>query len=838
MRPTAGDRLGPYEIIGEIGAGGMGEVFRARDSRLHRDVAIKVLHQDAATDAQRVRRFEIEARAAGALNHPNILTLFDVGEHLGSPYVVTELLDGQDLRHRLQAGPMPVAEAVDMAAQTARGLAAAHDKGIVHRDLKPENLFVVSGGRVKILDFGIAKLIATDDGATQTAMPVTETGQTLGTAGYMAPEQVRGEDVSPATDLFALGTVLYEMLTGTRAFAGATRVDTLHAILRDEPAEIPASVGVPPAVDRILRRCLAKRPENRFHSAHDLAFALENLTAPASIIAQRSTTRSWQFARTAGLVAGGAIIAVAIATVWQKPERVAPTFTPVTARRQSVGFARFTPDPQTIVYDATQQEGAHELFSARVGSSDARAYGLQASVLAVSKSGELALLVKDPIGRARTLARLPLEGGSPREVAADVLGASWSPSGELAVHRVVNGVHRFEFPIGRVRAESAVGLGPFFSPSGDWLAFLMPDNSQPTLQLLDVSRSDPPRVVLHFKSAPSGVCWGANGNELFYMYADGLVSELRGVTTSGHDRLLLRLPGQYVLQDCRSDGAVLVERMNTSGEIAAITPESADPVDLSLLNDALVTDVSRDGRLILFAGGASGAYLRGTNVRQAPVKLGDGLPLNLSPDGLWALVEGSGEHVLLPTGAGQPRHLTSKPLIKAFPPEILRRSSFWMPDSKHIVFAASDGQTPNRCFMQSIDGDEPPRAITPTGVTFCTSPSPDGRRFFINRTTVFDLDRGEQRTLPGLTNAGEPVTWNDDGSAIFVTEAVSPSVSRIVRVDQPSGRRTAIRELRAAGPIGGAAGGIATVRMSADARTIAYTVNRYFSELMVIEGLK
>ena len=219
--------------------------------------------------------------------------------------------------------------------------------------------------------------------------------------------------------------------------------------------------------------------------------------------------------------------------------------------------------------------------------------------------------------------------------------------------------------------------------------------------------------------------------------------------------------------------------------------------------------------------------------RQAPVRLGDGLPLSLSPDGAWALVDGTEGHVLLPTGTRQPRRFPFQPLARVFP-----RSSFWTPDSTHFVFAASDGPGPARCFMQSVDREDAPRPVTPGGVAFCTAPSPDGRLFFINRTTVFDLERGEKRTLPGLTEAGEPVTWNDDGSAVFVTEAESPSVSRIVRVDQPSGRRTVIRELRAAGPIGGAAGGISTVRMSADGRTIAYTVNRYFSELMVIEGLK
>jgi serine/threonine protein kinase len=271
-----GTRIGPYEIVGWLGAGGMGEVYRARDSRLGREVAIKLITQALAQDAGRVHRFEQEARAAGQLNHPNILAIHDVGVHEGTPYLVCELLEGESLRARLQRGPLPPAKAVEFARQTADGLAAAHDMGIVHRDVKPDNLFVTKDGRIKILDFGIAKLtLRGEDVEGRTGQPTdTAEGAVFGSAGYMSPEQVRGEPVDQRSDIFNVGAILHEMLTGHRAFGGATAAEAMAAVLKDEPsAPLPASVQ--PALSRIVSRCLEKAREARFQSARDLAFGLE-----------------------------------------------------------------------------------------------------------------------------------------------------------------------------------------------------------------------------------------------------------------------------------------------------------------------------------------------------------------------------------------------------------------------------------------------------------------------------------------------------------------------------------------------------------------------------------
>src|SRR5438105_1904264 len=283
MTIDAGTKLGRYEIRSKIGAGGMGEVYRARDEKLNRDVAIKVLPILLSQDQDRLRRFEQEAQAAGALNHPNILAVHDVGMHDGAPYIVSELLEGEELREQLNDGSLPQRKALDYAQQIAQGLAAAHEQGITHRDLKPENLFVTTDGRVKILDFGLAKLrpLRNESVSSEidTRKQITDPGTVMGTVGYMSPEQVRGHEADHRSDIFSFGSILYEMLSGQRAFRRETMAETMTAILKEEPPELSetnAKISLP--LEKIVRRCLEKKPEGRFHSASDLAFALEALS--------------------------------------------------------------------------------------------------------------------------------------------------------------------------------------------------------------------------------------------------------------------------------------------------------------------------------------------------------------------------------------------------------------------------------------------------------------------------------------------------------------------------------------------------------------------------------
>jgi serine/threonine protein kinase len=287
MPLTAGAKLDGYEVVGLLGAGGMGEVYRARDPALKREVAIKILPSFVSQDPDRLHRFEQEAQAAAALNHPNILAVYRFSVFEDAPYLVSELLEGGTLRQLLQRGPLPVRKAIDYAVQIAHGLAAAHEQGIVHRDLKPENLFVTKDGRIKILDFGLAKLMQSQpdsDGSATALTARTDPGMVMGTAGYMSPEQVRGKAVDHRTDIFAFGAVLYEMLTGTRAFHRSTSAETMTAILNDDPPAISQLVPTtPPGLQRVVLRCLEKNPEQRFHSASDLAFALEALSESGSV---------------------------------------------------------------------------------------------------------------------------------------------------------------------------------------------------------------------------------------------------------------------------------------------------------------------------------------------------------------------------------------------------------------------------------------------------------------------------------------------------------------------------------------------------------------------------
>jgi len=381
MNFTPGSLLGPYEILAPLGAGGMGEVYRARDHRLARDVAVKVLHTRLATDADRLRRFEQEARAASALNHPNLLTVFDIGMQEDTPYLVTELLEGETLRQKVQEGAMTLRKALEIASQVAHGLAAAHERRIIHRDLKPENLFLMPDGRVKILDFGLAKLLPPQVPTTQmsespTATRATDPGVILGTVGYMSPEQVRGETADHRSDLFALGCILYEMLAGQRAFHRQTAAETMTAILKEDPISLAdLKPEIPPTFVRVVERCLAKRPEDRFQAAADLAFALETVTGsstaavPALPLGRPQRRGAWLLLR------GITFLAVAIMTaigVWNlkpssppasiRPTRIALAL-PVEERLSPLNIPAFSlsPDGTQLAYTANKG-GVQQLF--------------------------------------------------------------------------------------------------------------------------------------------------------------------------------------------------------------------------------------------------------------------------------------------------------------------------------------------------------------------------------------------------------------------------------------------------------------------------------------------
>jgi serine/threonine protein kinase len=494
MALASGIKLGPYEILSALGAGGMGEVYRARDPRLGREVAIKVLPSGCAPDSERLRRFEQEARATAALNHPNILAVFDIGSQDNSPYIVSELLDGETLRERLNSGALPVRKAVEYALQISRGLAAAHDHGIFHRDLKPENIFITRDGHVKILDFGLAKLTMPEPGssglsAQATLDSVTGRGVLLGTLRYMSPEQCRGASVDARSDLFSFGAVLYEMLSGRRAFRGDTTADTISSILKEEPPDL-ATTGrdVPPMLERIVHHCIEKDPTQRFQSARDIAFALEALSSTSSSVAGPAaapapaiavtTRKSWLVPGLLGaiivLVAGVALLIVRVNAPAPEP----PSYRQLTFSRESIASARFAPDQRTIIYGIARVGTQTELFSLAPDSHAPVSLGLKdVDVESISSAGEMLLIQQRHslvrVARVGVLARAPMSGAAPRPMMNDVADADWGPDNQIAVARYVEGHFRIEYPIGHALYEPSAGYvsNVRVSPKGDWVAF-------------------------------------------------------------------------------------------------------------------------------------------------------------------------------------------------------------------------------------------------------------------------------------------------------------------------------------------------------------------------------
>src|ERR1700688_3683113 len=415
--------IGHYRILEKIGSGAMGDVFRARDERLGRDVALKVIRPASSDNPDHLRRFEFEARAAAALNHPNIVAVYDVGLSDGSPYIVCELLEGKTLRKRLAEGALPIRLAVDYSLQIAEGLIAAHDRRIIHRDLKPENLFITVDGRVKILDFGVAKLqsAAEESGRTvEDLTTVTKSGAVIGTVAYMSPEQLRGKAVDHRSDIFSVGAILYEMLTGRRAFRGETEVDTITAVLREDPPEFnPQQIAVPGSLQEIVFHCLEKEPENRFQSARDLAFALDTLSNASGSRKPAERIPGFKQKFLLGAVAG-MLLAAAILVFWNpwSQKVLSPSYQRLTFEEGTVYSARFTPDFRAIVYGAAWNGRPLQLFSTVGDSLLTQPLNLtDANLLAISRTGELAVILHGThTAHLETaggvLARTPLAGGS------------------------------------------------------------------------------------------------------------------------------------------------------------------------------------------------------------------------------------------------------------------------------------------------------------------------------------------------------------------------------------------------------------------------------------------
>jgi serine/threonine protein kinase/Tol biopolymer transport system component len=857
MTLTRGASLGPYEVIGPLGAGGMGEVYRARDTRLSRDVAIKVLPPALSADADRLRRFEKEARSASALNHPNIVTIHEVGSMDSTSFIVMELVDGVTLRELIAEAPLPARRLLSLAAQVAGGLAKAHDSGIVHRDLKPENVMVTGDGHVKILDFGLAKLTEPDPTPGQetraaTVSAGTEPGVVMGTAGYMSPEQASGKTVDFRSDQFSFGSMLYEMATGKHAFARATKPETLSAIIRDDPEPIASlNPRLPAPLRWIIERCLAKEPKERYASTEDLARDLTNVRDHLSeasfssepFTAARPKRKSW--------LAGGALVAAAVlgllaGKVLWKPSASSPTFQRVTFQRGLLSNARFAPDGQTIVYAASWGDGPSKVYLTQAGSTESRTLLEDADLFAVSSSGELAVI--EGSGGQGTLARMPLTGGAPRAVASDIIwgNVDWSPDGkELTIIRAVQGRNRLEYPVGTVLYETTKHISqPRFSPDGKRLAFYERDRGESSLLVLEISSKQKKILSAGWDDIRGGMpAWTPDGKEVWFTANEPGESEaLRAVGLSGKPRLITRVPGILELFDISKDRRVLVGHHLVHTTVMCLPPGETVERDLSWLSESRPEAISPDGKMLLLSeryegGGPAGSvYLRKTD-GSSPVRLGDGGAASLSLDGQWVVAfvhpfgGNPGRLNLLPTGAGETRTLISGGFDRI-------RAISWLADGKGVVFSGTEAGRGERIYLLDLAKPES-RPLTPEGVrssTFGVGVSPDGRHVVAIRNgkpVLWPISGGEPVSIPGLVEREIPIQFTADGKSVYaVVPATEPA--KIFLVDLASGKRRLWREIRPVEP----KGQFGLVLVTPDGDSYAYSSYRPMSTGYVIEGLR
>jgi eukaryotic-like serine/threonine-protein kinase len=833
MALVPGTKLGPYEVVGPLGAGGMGEVYRAHDTRLGRDVALKILPESFAFDHERLRRFEQESRAVGSFNHPNILALYDVGQHNGSPFLVSELLEGESLRAVLDRGVLPQRKAIDYGVQIAEGLAIAHAKEIVHRDVKPENLFLTKDGRVKILDFGLAKAAQRTSGPGPNSEGVTLTsaqtaaGVVMGTASYMAPEQVRGESVGARTDIFAFGAVLYEMLSGHRAFRRDTSAETMTAVLKDDPPELTdAQHPISPALERIVRRCLEKSPEQRFQSAKDLAFALEALSgtshtsAPqAKVVAVRRKPLTIALAALCGIAA---LAGVYFLGTRNGSGRQA-SFQQLTFRRGYIRGARFASDGQGVIYSATWEGRPYEVFSSRIGEHNARALDLKSAiVVGVSAVGDIALLTnvrRSPESnwmQSGTLARVSESGGAAREILEDVWDADISRDGkQFAVVRSPGGPQQLEYPMGKVLFKTNGYIShPRISPDGKLVAFLehpIYGDDRGYLDLVDAGANV--KRLTGEAQGEGGVAWSSDGREIWYAAVPSETTVGRvvfAVTPAGKSRVVSRFPGYSVVWDIAADGRMLLSNESINAAQMVASPPNAPERDVSAMGWATYGALSADGKTVLFGeegyatGGDYLVFFRRLD-GSAAVEIGEGSAIGVTPDGKYAIA-------FLPSQPTKLRVLATRAgesgTLDVAPVSVDRALISWMPGGKEFVFLGHEGLAPLRGYRVSFGGG-PARPLTNLpGAHFWNCVSPDGK--FVLETSsvanepeqnvIIELATGKVRNPP-LLQGDQPVQWDQDGAHAFVVQK-SDAEGTIFRVDLKSGKREVWKQIRPADPAG------------------------------------
>lgn len=898
-------RLGRYEIVSLLGAGGMGEVWKARDTRLDRFVAVKVLPEHLAGHEESLLRFEREAKAIAALNHPNITAIFDVGHAGDTAYAVMELLEGEALRDRMQQGPLPQRQAVDLAIQMATGLAAAHARGVVHRDLKPANLWITQEGRLKILDFGLAKQAEPPRTGSQSflstqalqhdAGPQTERGVVLGTVGYMSPEQVRGEVVDGRSDLFSLGTVLFEMLTGRRAFARDTHGETVASILRDDPLELVPATGrtLSPGLQRIVAHCLEKQAGQRFQSAEDLAFALKSFASgldTSAPYAAGGPAVPRPARRLPALLGLGAALALAAGLGWwfRGGEGAVPRFRRLTFVPGTIEAARFGSDGRTVFFSERVGGARPELIVLDPRSPEPKPLGItDALLLGVSPTDELAFLrgprLVSGATHAGTLVRVPGGGGAQREVQDQVSEAVWSGTGLATLRQDRHAEWRLEFPPGReiltcdanTRTPGRLAL----SRDGRRLALVDADYVRGAADLV-VYGEDGARKVVYTKlgdgsgATLTGLAWGP-GDTLWFTELQGDQTTLWSLKPGGAQRALWRGQGALQLLDASADGRALLAQHQVRRGVLAQRAGDPKPVDLSILSSSQATGLSAAGPKVLMVespatdGGTAQdrAFLRDL-AGGPPLALGGGFAKSITPDGLWVNMDTGAQEagtldaawiqayreaglaaealrdpkargrfiLFVPTGLGRP---FAVPVPQGFEP--VGNVAHLLPDHQRVI--ANLGTGGKEAWVLLDRRGAPPRVLSPEGfgIAFASiAPlSPDGTRFVAGNGLdwiVLPVAGGAPSPVRGLLPGERVLGWAADGRALFVRPELSVLPVAIARLDPDRGTRTPVLAWTPPDP----AGHLQTrgVFMTGDAKAFAFTWEKKLSELYLVEGLR
>ena len=866
MPLTSGAKLGPYEIQSAIGVGGMGEVYRARDTRLGREVAIKVLPQHLSFNPELKERFKREARTISSLNHPRICTLHDIGYQDGIDFLVMEYLEGQSLAERLRKGPLPFKELLTVGIEVCEALTAAHRVGIVHRDLKPGNIMLTKSG-AKLMDFGIAKagaagaapeasgapLLSTTKSlnAGSPVSPLTSAGQVVGTPLYLSPEQIEGKEADARSDLFALGVVLYEMATGMRPFAGQSQISVYAAILEKEPEPISARRPLaPPVLEHVTGRCLAKNPDDRFQTAHDVKLELQWIAEGASQLVAPADPGSkaaprvlpWVLAAIAALVLAGTLSAILL--IRSHPLDV--RYTDVTFREGTLQAARFAHDGQTIVYSGAWEGEPPQVALARVGSPESRALGIPSgAIAAISSWDELAVLLGCEGGFyvdcGGTLATVSLAGGSPRNLTGHVAFADWSPDGKrLVVSRYSAEGARLEFPPGHVLYRQDAGWfgHPRFSPDGGMIAYenhnFVGDDSG-AIELVDLSGK---RTVLS-KGWPSveGLAWSPSGKEVWFAAtkSGGWADTIYAVPLSGKPRRVLVLPDVVRLHDISRDGRVLLSHESWRRQIKGLFPGDTAEHPYSWLDDTNATSISADGRAIAFYEAGQSNYLehnlltyyRRTDGSQA-VRLGSG-EATLSPDGKFVAVRSSRDHrlVLQPIEPGDPKEIPATGLVDF-------DNVVWSDDGRRIAYEAQAAHDGWNVYTQRVGGGVP-ILVKPGGRRTYPVLSPDGETVALREPRGgISLYREAGRPpvpVKGVRAPEYAVRFAKGGKSLLVAEPTGRELV-LTLVDLVSGRREPWKRLLTE------AREYNLIVVTPDLKYYAYQSPRFSSHLYLADNLR